>query len=82
MAKRRRYTYRNKTDQPCFLVGIGDVAAGGQITVDEPFTNPNFELEDTKTVDVKAPSKAGDKAPKTRSDAQVADRNPGEEVKE
>lgn len=43
MDKQKQFTYRNTSNLEQVVVGVGVVAAGGTITVEEPFDNPNFE---------------------------------------
>ena len=48
MAERpKRYTYKNTTDQPLAIMGVGEVKAGGQITTTQEVNNPNLELVKT-----------------------------------
>ena len=49
MADKKQYTYLNNTDQEQVVVGVGVVPAGESITVDEPFSNPNFEQVESKS---------------------------------
>lgn len=40
----KKYVYKNITDQEQILIGIGVVAPGATIELDNPIENPNFEL--------------------------------------
>lgn len=37
------YTYKNISDVPQDIIGIGAVEAGGEITLGRPLENPNFK---------------------------------------
>lgn len=49
MAEKQSYTYQNVSDFEQVVVGVGRVPAGESITVDEPFSNPNFKQVASKS---------------------------------
>lgn len=69
MSTTGQYTYRNKTDRELTLMGVGVVEAGGEITTDEPVTNPNLEL-------VKGPQQFKSKSEQRRVEASQAATKP------